>query len=412
MCAARDFIAGGLWPRPLPLRFHVVDRAGHAHRLQLCECFSVQRQTRGQALQRLQIEPIGLNKSFGCALAFGVGEDQRHVATWPVQTVGGVKGECLCGDFKALGILFPGQMPLQRLELHRFQLRTQGQAQVFQAQIGPGFDGLSVQHIDQQVQAPFARGHVDAGGHAARHRGQVDLGQLGLEGARPVLPTCRMGRQQAAAKLPRGMPIGTPAFRWRGLHLHIVAARAVAQRDVDRVHCHRAPGLQRQSVRPVHGALAQHDFFLRQQPIGCGRGCVGAAGQGQAGDPELPVLGAAQVQFGAVQGQLLDAERQQRLSAQRDAQFGQGQGGLAGAVVDAQVVDLQHRRPAVGLHGQFADQHGQPHRLAGHVFKLRAQLRDSRHNPKMQYGPCQPHEHAQAQQAPCEPAQKQSRQRG
>ena len=135
-----------------------------------------------------------------------------------------------------------------------------------------------------------------------RHIGPAEVG---IQLARPGLPRRLAGAQQRCAQ-HRTQAKALPPGRWRRrVQSKVVALAGVAQQSLYLGQYQRRGAAQ--LVGPAQRAVAQHDFSLRQHPVGKGV-ALAVRGQTQAGDLEQAIAAAANVQLCAVNHQLLQPQ--------------------------------------------------------------------------------------------------------
>ena len=343
----------------------------------------------GQAVGNLadggQVQAVGHQAALCALLALGVLQIELHIATGPVQAVAGGKGQRLAADFPPAGQQAQAQAAAHLFQLQRLQLGCQFDGDGLQRQIGGGPGDGGVVHIDPGAQRSRALAQVHAQVHIVAQLLQVHLLGLCKQLATPVAPVAGTGGEQRLLEPPQHRQAAAPA-RWRvGIHAHAVHAVAVANQ-----HIHVGQLQHRQAaqlVAPAHPATAHHQLGLGKHPVGSTTAIGPGIGQGKAGNPDTAVGGAAHIQFGRSNVELLKPQADGRAHRERRQHRGQAQGLAALCVQQAHIAQFHRRDQAVGSGQNVAHAHGNAHALAGLLFQPRTEFADSRHNQKMQSAP-------------------------
>ncbi len=385
-------------PRSAPVGLDGFHQAPRGIALQVVVGGLRERQARGNAGQRRQVQAIGAEfAALASGLALALASDlQAQVAPGPAQTVIGLELQSLREKFEPSQQPVTAQAPLYRRQRQRLQVRAQRGADIGQRDIGQAADRLPALHIDPGTQRAVAalERHAQIGiGAQAR---QVDAGEAAEQLAAPPLPMAAARAQQGLAELAADGEAFAPLLRRRGIDAQAVAPAAVAQQQVHLAQRQRRRAAQ--LVGPAQGAIAHHHLGLGEQPVGG----AGIAGRGrrkrQPGDENAPVGGAADIEFGALDVQLLEAQAPQRARRQGQDHARQAQRGAALRIEQGHVAELDRRDQPLAARRDRADAHRYPQRARGQGFQRSAKLPDTRHNPAVKRAPAEGQHQCQRQQ--------------
>ena len=295
--------------RAAPARLDALDQALHRVRLQALVHRWRQRQALRDLGQRRQVQAVALQLA-----AVGVAVAQLHVAAGPGQAVGIDEVQVARVHLHALAHVAPAQPAGQRGEGQRLQRRAKGGRHAAQGHVGRGGRQHALLHVGPQAQRAMAPLKINAPvgfqvGVLPQLR-HVDAPEIGEGMALPVAPEARMAREHRLAELPDQREALAPGGVGRGVQSQLVAAVAVAHHELHVVQRHRRRAAA--LVHPAHAAAAHDEFGLREEPVGGRRVTRCVARQVDAAHQQAAVGGAAQLQVGLVDDQLL-----QRAAAQR-----------------------------------------------------------------------------------------------
>jgi hypothetical protein len=356
----------------------------------------------GDPGQRRQIQLVGPQLALRRRAPLGLRVGHLHVAARPAQAVGRAELQALRGKLEPAREQPPAEPPEHRLQRQRLQLRPQRGSDPGQRDVERAAAELAAAHVDPGAQRAATLLHRDVGQlHVLVQLGHIDARKIAIHLSHPLLPLAGVGRQQRLVKQRRQMKALAPLRRRRGIDARRVAAHLVAQHQVDlgeRQWRHIAL-----LIAPAQRAVVNDELGLRKEPVERLRVVAGRAGEIQPTDQDPPVRGAAHVQLGLVDVQLLEPELHHRARRQRGQHARQPQRHAAGGIEQGDVAQLERRDHASGLRADDADAHGHTQRPAGLHFQQRAKLVDSRHNPPVQSTPGQPQQQPCTQQQPQHP---------
>ena len=197
-----------------------------------------------------------------------------------------------------------------------------------------------------------------------------------------------------------------------------MAAVAVAQRAVDLAQDQRR--CLAHAVRPAQGAAANDKFALRKQPVrNRAVAAFGVFGNLQPADENFPVSLAPDIEFGAIDHQLLEAQPPERRGRQRAQHMRQAHRHAPLFVEQADIVQLERRNQSQRAGRDAADANRHPQRLTRLDLHARTKIADTRHNPAVKQPPAQPEqqpgaddEHQQPARRRRHPAQASGRRQG
>ena len=384
--------------RPLPGSLQALHQPLGCVALQGLVQLVAQRQALRNACQRRQVHVVGVQFALrlpGAARAVAV--LQPHIAAGPAQAVVGHKGQGLRVKLEPAGQRAPAQAPLHAGQHQRLQPLAQRGLHVRQCHVGRAAHGAAALDVQPRAHRAPAAGDGFAQVCVQPQALHIDAVKVGKGLAAPLLPVAAAGGQQRLAKLAHQRKALAPLGRWRGLHLQAVAPVAVAQQHIDLVQRQRR-GLA-QAVVPAHRAAPHHHLGLGKQPVGSARVAGGAVGKQQPGHKDAAVCGAADVQLGAFDVQLLKPQAPQRARRHGQHHALQVQRGAALGVEQRHAAQFDGRHQAVALRRQGADAHRHPQGATGLRLQQHPVVADTRHNPAVQRPPgrCQQHHHRQQQ---------------
>lgn len=318
----------------------------------------IQRQPAGDLRQRGQVEAVGAQFAL-LAAALHASVPHREVAARPAQCV--LRGElqALGGELEPVGQAPPAHPAGDGLQRERLQPLAQAGVHPGQGEVGRAADELPALEIDPRAQRAAALGHLHAVDvDMVAQPGHVHAREIGEQLPRPLLPRPAVRRQERLAELPGELEPVAPLRRRRGLDPHAVAPAPVAQQQV---HLPQGQGrLPALLVGQPHGAAAQHDLALREQPVGPGAVAARALAKRQPRDEDAAVRHAAHVEFRAFDVQLLEPHAQHRARRQRPHHARQLQGLAALGVQQGDVVKLDGGHQPFGAGRQRTDSHRYP----------------------------------------------------
>ena len=330
-------------------------------------------QALGQVRQTAQINVAGVQRH----LLQRAAVVEHHT---PVPAAGGPRGFLVHLQGQAVGLHAPArlgalqpQRPLQTAQAQRLQPLAQSHVHVAQPQPGLHRFGQALAQLGLQHQRAHPCAPVHAPAPAVQMVAQVlniDGREFGHDLPLPAQPHRLLGllpgQERVAQFGAQGKGLA-PFGGGHGVDLPVVPAAAVAQLNLHVAQGQR--GGAAQFVGPAHGASADHQFALRQQPFGHPGVACGVGGHVLPRHLDAPVGQAAHLQFGPVDHQLFKAPSPQRRQGHRQLHMRQAQGHLALFVQQAHVTGGQGWRGGqpVGQGGrqgaQFADLHRLPQRL-------------------------------------------------
>jgi len=323
---------------------------------------------------------------------------QPHVARWPGDAVGRLEAEVLGRQRDAGRVAARVQAAAGMRDGQRLDLRRQPHGDAGELHVGGGRAPVVVLEVQPQPQRALAALELERQVDVALQLRDVAARQVGVEGARPAAPVAGVREQRLAGARAQREAVAPVGGR-RGVDAHVVRAQAVAQDDVDVGQLERRRGAL--LVDPAHGAAAQHDLLLAEEPVErCG--LVGAGDAGARSEVEAADVHVAGGVAPHQQARVLDVElrqprlqHQQRLRRQRRRHPRQPQRLRAGRVAQHDVAQVDCGYPRRRAHADVADSHRNPYRATGMAFYLGAPILDVRQNPPLQ---SQPREHDQAQE--------------
>jgi hypothetical protein len=367
-----------------------------------------QRQAGGHLTERAQVDAFGPQHRRGGAFATGNRmTDAQHPAR-PDVSVTGSETQVIAAEAETVGVPVGSQATLQTHQVQLGQIGTQPGPQVLQVQLGGDRTDLAALHVGPGLHAALAGEHLDVPlgqVDVATQPTHVDAGKLGVQLAAPVVPwpgrpvggvrhQIEQGLAQAGAQAEALAPFG----RRCGVQPHLVLPAAVAHHQIQLPQRQRSVGLGPQLVGPAHGALADDELGLVEEPVArLASAVVVAAADVQPGHFDPALGGAPHVEDRRVDDDLFDTQPPQRGHGHRHVDLRQQQGFLAPRVEQAHVAQCddgdQGRQQALFARGrlgaQFADAHRYTHTGADPSLHGRAPLADSRHNPQVEGSPAE-----------------------
>ena len=330
------------------------------------------------------VEALGLELAAGDGAALALAPGDAQVALRPGQAVAGAKAEATHGDRGAiaepLGIDPAGDL----LERERLDARVQAQRDRAQGDVERDAGRLAAAHLEPGAQRAVAFAQLERQRNAPTQLAQVGARQLSVGVAAPEAPVAALGEQRLGEAAAQAEALA-PARGRRRIEPQVVLAQAVANHELDVAQDQRRR-LAR-VVEPAHGAGADHELVLLEEPLG-GAAVVlapGRAGEVETGDPDPAALVAPHVQARPVDQELREArlQRQQRARRKRREDARQGQRDALLGVEDLDLTQLDRRHPATRFRRDRAYSHRRPDQGAGARLDGRTPLLDVRQNQPM-----------------------------
>jgi len=371
--------------RPLPARLHRLDQPAQGMGAQGGVGGRAERQAAGDLAERVQVQPVGAQLALRRRLPFGAAPGDGDVAAGPGLAVLGRELQPLRLEPEAGGRALAAQPPRQRTQHQRFEPGAERGAHVRQHHVGRAADDLPPLDVRPRAQPAAALGDVDPGRGKAAQLRDVHFGEVGVQLARPLLPQPWAGRQQRLAEGAGDAEAPPRVGRRRGVQPQEVAPRAVARDEIDLPQRERRRAAQ--FVRPLHGAAADHEFALAEEPVGRTPLVGAGAGEIEPGDEDAALPGAPDLQLGRIDIELLEAEIPDRTRRQRADHQRQAQGLAALRIEQHHVAQGEGGHQALAARADRADAHRHAQHPARANFQLGAQVADSRHNDSMQPAP-------------------------
>ncbi|WP_280814345.1 hypothetical protein [Variovorax sp. TBS-050B] len=340
-----------------------------------------ERQAVGDERQRGKVEPVGAQRPvLGRAAARGR-MLQPEVAARPAHAVGGVELQRGGRELEEVLAELAREPAGDRAQHQRLEAAAERGIDALESEVGRAAYDPAVLHVGPEAQRAAALADARIDRHVAAEAGDVHVGQVGIELAVPGLPAARAHRQQRLAELAAQGEALAPAGRRGGVEPQAVAPAAVA-RDEAHVAQEQRLGLAL-LVGPAHGAALDHQFALREKPVGGAGLSGGVVRHVQAGHVQLAHRVAAHVDLRALDVELLEVEAPERTRRHARDDPHKPQGFSLLGIMQDHVAQFEDRKQAVGPRGDRTDTHGYPDGLAGLRLERATVVADSRHNPRV-----------------------------
>ena len=319
-----------------------------------------QRQPAGDLAQGREVEPVC--REFAVRRPAGIGRclHQLEIAARPALAFGRVEGQVLGGQLEGAAPELARQPPRHCRELQRLQCRRQTGHDVCQGQVGGDCGHGRPAHLDPRAQGTAALLQVHAQVSVPLQAGHIDPREVGMDLPRPFTPAAVVHGQEGLLEAGHAAEAVAPFRRRRGIEAQVVPPSLVAQHQVDVAQGQR--GFAAHLVGPDHGAMADHEFGLREQTVQKPVVGLRALGQVEPGHGPLAVGSAAHVERRPVDIELVELQRQHRARRQREEHPRQAQGLASLAIEQAHVEQLERRQQAGGIGRDALDAHRHPQR--------------------------------------------------
>ena len=300
--------------RAVPARVDALDQPLHRVLRQPLVHGRRQRQALRDLGQRGQVELVAHQLAARRQAAGAVAVAEPHVAARPRQAVGIDEVQIARADLHAAARVAPADAPGERGEGQRLQALIEGGRHGAQRHVGGGAGEHALLQVGPQAQRAVAALQIDAPvglqiGVLAQAR-DIDAAQVGVGVAVPVAPVAGVAAEKGLAKLADEREAVAPRRIRRGVHTQLVPAIAVARHElhIGQLHRRRLALL----VDPAHAAAAHQELGLREKPVRRRRVALRIARQVDAGHQQAAIGGAAQLQLGFIDHQLLETTAPQR----------------------------------------------------------------------------------------------------
>ena len=328
------------------------------------------------------VEPVRSELAGVNVVALGPMPGEVEIALRPAHAVAGEETEAAHRHADAIALFLGADAALDLLEGERLDALVEPQRDLSQRDIDGGADRLAIAKVEPASQGAVAFAQLERQRHMLAELAHVGPRQVGEGAAAPAAPVPGASEERLRESAAQAEAIA-PTRRRRRVDTQVVLAQAVAhhQLDVGQRQRRRMSGF----VDPAQRAAANHELLLLEEPVGCGAAvfaAAGAAAEVEPGDADVAGGIAPDVEAGAIDEQLFEAdfEREQGARRQRSVDARQGQRRPLLGIENAHVAQLDRRDPAARAGLDRADPHRRAEHAAGPGLDRRTPVVDVRQN--------------------------------